>query len=336
MIHAIIVTRKNLLFILIAFSIIGFVFSDYPAIFTRLFNKTVSRIAYIRSTNNLSPAKILRNLEAAAVANEKQEREHASDSVISSVYNPIDQMTLVYIPAGEFLMGSSQYDGNHYEDEEPQHVVFLNTFWIDKTEITNEKFALCVEAGACAYSVSLQRNPRFLDAAYAQHPVVYISWYMAQTYCRWSGGRLPTEAEWQKAARGPYAAKYPWGFDEPIVNLYLANINNIIGDTTPVGLFISGASYYGVLDMGGNVREWVSDWYDDTYYRNSPYSNPQGPENGEKKVLMGASYQDPVDYARAANRLAHEPQSPGAVRGFRCVYSNASTHRTTLKYDEGD
>ena len=112
--------------------------------------------------------------------------------------------------------------------------------------------------------------------------------------------------------------RYAWGEDRPREKF--VNIDNIYGNTTAVGLFPYGASPYGALDMGGNVREWVSDWFDDNYYQNSPVENPHGPETGEKKVLKGAAYSDSVRYARASNRLEHEPKSPGAVRGFRCVY----------------
>jgi formylglycine-generating enzyme required for sulfatase activity len=147
---------------------------------------------------------------------------------------------------------------------------------------------------------------------------VYISWQMAQTYCAWSGGRLPTEAEWEKAARGPDGQRFPWGDD--MARIKFTNANNGVGNTTAAGTFPYGESYYGAMDMGGNVREWVSDWYDPLYYSHTPDINPQGPETGEKKVLKGASYKDPWLYCRSASRLSHEPQSPGAVRGFRCVY----------------
>lgn len=234
------------------------------------------------------------------------------------VYNPVNLMELAYIPAGNFRMGSNQNDSNREANEEPQHTVYLDAFWISKTQVTNSMFTACVNAGACKYSVKTSTNPNYLDPVYTNHPVVYIAWDMTQTYCDWTGGRLPTEAEWEKTARGPNGAKYPWGEDQPREKF--VNVNNFIGNTTAVGLFPYGKSYYGVLDMGGNVREWVSDWYDPYYYQYSPSSNPQGPETGESKVLKGASFSDPIRYTRPANRLSHEPGSPGAVRGFRCVY----------------
>jgi formylglycine-generating enzyme required for sulfatase activity len=234
------------------------------------------------------------------------------------VYNPVNYMELIYVPAGNSLMGSNQNDTNRVEDEQPQHTVQLDAFWISKTQVTNAMFNACVNAGVCTYSVKLTTNPRYLDPLFANHPVVYVAWDMAQVYCDWTGGRLPTEAEWEKAARGPYGAKYPWGEDQPREKF--VNVNNFIGNTTVVGLFPFGKSYYGALDMGGNVREWVSDWYDPFYYQKSPSVNPQGPETGVTKVLKGADYADPIRYTRPANRLFHEPGSPGAVRGFRCVY----------------
>jgi len=229
-----------------------------------------------------------------------------------------DSMELVYIPAGEFLMGSSKYDRDLETNEVPQHTVYLDAFWISKTQVTNAMFALCVADGACQYSASHKTNPNYLDPTYANHPVVYISWQAAMDYCTWAGGRLPTEAEWEKAARGPDGQKYTWGDTSPTASQ--VNANNVIGSTSPVGQFLDGISYYGVLDMGGNVREWVWDWYDPYYYQFSPGSNPMGPNSGDKKVLKGASFSDVYRYVRPANRLAHDPTSPGNNRGFRCAF----------------
>jgi iron(II)-dependent oxidoreductase len=135
------------------------------------------------------------------------------------------------------------------------------------------------------------------------------------TYCAWQGGRLPTEAEWEKASRLPDNRLFPWGNNPPAANQ--ANINNLIGDTTDVNAYPKGKSYYRIFDLGGNVREWVMDWYQDTSYSGS--SNPVGPESGERKVLKGASYKDPIKFSRGSNRQSHLPYSPGINRGFRCV-----------------
>jgi formylglycine-generating enzyme required for sulfatase activity len=229
-----------------------------------------------------------------------------------------DGMVLVFIPDGEFLMGSSKYDRDLETNEVPQHKVYLDAFWISKTQVTNTMYAVCVADGACQYSASHKTNPNYLDPAYANHPVVYISWQAALDYCTWAGGRLPSEAEWEKAARGPDGQKYAWGDTSPSVSQ--VNANNIISGTSPAGQYPDGASYYGVLDMGGNVREWVWDWYDPYYYQYSPGKNPMGPNSGEKKVLKGAGFSDMIRYVRPANRLAHDPTSPGNNRGFRCVF----------------
>ncbi|NPV40594.1 MAG: SUMF1/EgtB/PvdO family nonheme iron enzyme [Anaerolineae bacterium] len=229
-----------------------------------------------------------------------------------------DGMALVYVPAGEFIMGSTKYDRDLETNEVPQRTVYLDAFWISRTQVTNAMFARCVSAGACQYSASDKTNPRYQDPAYADHPVVYVSWQAAESYCEWSGGRLPTAAEWEKAARGVQGQKYPWGDAAPSVET--VNTNNTVGDTTPVGQYPAGASPYGALDMGGNVREWVWDWYDPYYYQYAPDRNPAGPAIGEKKVLKGSSFSDTYRYARPANRLAHDPASPGVNRGFRCAY----------------
>jgi formylglycine-generating enzyme required for sulfatase activity len=298
--------------------------------FNKIENRIVNKISTIKSARENKPETIIKNLRAIVEISSNQYSQTAENHDYINTYNSINNMTLVYIPAGEFLMGSSGDDAGRYEDEEPQHTVYLDSYWISKTQITNAMFTECVNAEVCKYSVNNKTDPAFQDSEYADHPVVYITWGMAQTYCGWTGGRLPTEAEWEKAARGPRGAMFSWGNEIPTEMKFASNINNMIGDTTPVGLFLYGSSYYGVMDMGGNVREWVLDWYDPDYYENSPSKNPQGPETGEKKVLKGASYLDPLNYARAANRLTHEPDSPGAIRGFRCAYKEATTLNTSF------
>jgi formylglycine-generating enzyme required for sulfatase activity len=232
--------------------------------------------------------------------------------------HPLLHAEIIYIPPGPFLMGTDGNDPLGREEEIPLHQVKMDAFWISSTPVTNSMYNRCVDAGVCKYDYSPKKYPRFLDPRFADHPVVYVTWNSAQKFCQWTGGRLPTEAEWEKAARGTAGQLYPWG--DSWHRIHLANVGNIVGDTTRVGFFPNDKSPYGVLDMGGNVREWVADWYDPYYYQGTPLSNPTGPEEGEKKVLRSAGWWDDDIFSRAANRLAHAPRSPGINRGFRCAY----------------
>ena len=228
-----------------------------------------------------------------------------------------DGMELIYIPGGESWEGSGDWDHEYKTDETPEHKVTLNAFYIDRTEVTNSMYAECVNAGACDIPSSIEVNPRFYDLHFANYPIVYVSWQSAMDYCAWIGGRLPTEAEWEKAARGTSRRKYPWKESYPSAT----NVNaaNSVGDTTPVGSFLLGESYYGVQDMAGNVREWILDWYSPTFFSEAFYINPVGPATGTDKVLKGGSYYDNYEHTRIADRLFHDPNSIGINRGFRCV-----------------
>lgn len=231
----------------------------------------------------------------------------------ASRVSPVDGMQLVQVPAGEFIMGQEGDDRSS-----PQHRVYLDEYWIDQTEVTNAMYAACVRAGACEFKVRDSATAlHFNDPAYANHPVVYISWQDAAGYCEWAGRRLPTEAEWEKAGRGDDGRLFPWGAALPGPGLL--NFDQLYGDTTPVGAFPAGASPYGVLDMAGNVREWVADWFKIAYYRFSPAANPSGPPSGEKRVLRGGAFDDPGHAVRVTTRFAHDPVSPGLNRGFRCA-----------------
>ena len=259
-----------------------------------------------------------------------------------------DGMTLLYVPAGEFTMGSDADDTlaecqkfrsdcqrGGFTDEEPLHSVHVDDFWIDQTEVTNAMYAKCVADGICkeptdkwSYShPSYYDNPEF-----DRYPVIFVDWNMAKTYCEWAGRRLLTEAEWEKAARGENASVYPWGdtFDGSLVNFCDTNctfddgnksFNDGFADVAPVGSYPSGKSVYGALDMAGNVWEWVADWYGARFYSNSPFSNPLGPASGQYRVLRGGSWYSNINFVRSADRLGHPPTNSDFFIGFRCSRS---------------
>jgi formylglycine-generating enzyme required for sulfatase activity len=224
-----------------------------------------------------------------------------------------DSMVSVYVPAGVFLMGSAATDKDAADDEKPQHKITLEGYWIDKTEVTNVMYKKCVDSGSCGKPGC----SHYGDSQYDDHPVVCVDWSLANAYCKWVGGRLPTEAEWEKAARGTDGRIYPWGNDPPSNELF--NYDNNIRGTTVVGNFPKGASPYGLLDMAGNVWEWVNDWYGEMYYWNSPRSKPQGPSYGRTRVMRGGSWDYRSWFARSASRSGVNPVISSDNHGFRCV-----------------
>jgi eukaryotic-like serine/threonine-protein kinase len=221
---------------------------------------------------------------------------------------------MAYIPEGFFPMGNDR--GNM--DERPIHDVNVDAFYMDKFEVTNGLYRECVAAGVCqgVKKNSATRDSYYGDPHYKRFPVIFVDWHMAQTYCEWREARLPTEAEWEKAARGASNLTYPWG-DHPDCNL--ANYGNCLGDTSGVIIYDLGQSRFGIHNMAGNVWEWVSDWYSDTYYRSSPQDNPQGPATGTKKVLRGGSWKDSDAEMRSMNREAANSYSSSNAIGFRCA-----------------
>jgi formylglycine-generating enzyme required for sulfatase activity len=241
-----------------------------------------------------------------------------------------DGMAMVWVPAGAFAMGS---EGGG-RGEQPVHTVDLDAFWIDQTEVTNAQFRLCVEAGACRAPLTCEAGfqPTYNDADKADHPVGCIEWSQARAYCQWAGARLPTEAEWEKAARGVDERSYPWGnaFDGSKLNFCDANCRYDFRDddaddgyaqTAPVGSYPAGASPYGALDMAGNVWEWVADWYDSGYYARSPSDNPQGPDSGGYRPLRGGSWFNEQDKVRTTIRNDSNPTRVYMDFGIRCAVS---------------
>ena len=231
-----------------------------------------------------------------------------------------DNMALLFIPAGEFLMGSADSDPLAQSNEWPQHKVYLKSFWIDSTEITNGMYAKCVRAGVCTRPVntgSFSRASYYGYSKYDRFPVLFVTWQQSADYCKWAGRRLPTEAEWEKAARGTDGRLFPWGSLPP--DKTRLNFNKNFGDTTPIGSFPEGGSPFGALDLAGNVWEWVADWYGEEYYANSPQQNPPGPAWGELKVMRGGSWMSDGQVVRSANRLGNPPTEGRSYLGFRCA-----------------
>ena len=224
-------------------------------------------------------AKAQLTFDAQATTDAKQTADMASTTNLPnsthSQATPQLAVEMVLVPAGEFMMGSM--NGN---SDEILKVVYIDDFYIDLTEVTNIMYTICVHEGGCQppfMNGSFSREDYYGNPLYDDYPVIYVNWDQATAYCEWRGTRLPTEAEWEKAALGTERRTYPWGEE---IDCTKANFNLCVGDTSQVGSYPDGHSPYGLQDMAGNVAEWVADWYSDYYYSISPYENPQGPDSG--------------------------------------------------------
>ena len=226
---------------------------------------------------------------------------------------------MVEIPAGEFLMG---FDGTQaLEDERPLHRVWLDTFSIDQYEVTTAQYA--------AFLANTNRPApwQWTLVDLSQHgdrPVIGADWSDAAAYCRWRGKRLPTEAEWEKAARGTDGRLYPWGNQLPtkdFANFALGARFSYSQMLMSVQSYEPGKSPYGLYQMAGNVYEWVQDWYAANYYETSPDRNPPGPDQGQFKVLRGGSWSDLPKYLLTYGRFKLPPETRNSYTGFRCAKS---------------
>jgi eukaryotic-like serine/threonine-protein kinase len=238
---------------------------------------------------------------------------------------------MILVPAGEFIMGSDRGDLN----EKPGHIVYLDTYYIDKTEVTNSEYSLCTREGTCQQPLLLTSRTRskyYGDEQFDNYPVVNVDWGMAKTYCEWRDARLPTEAEWEKAARGESGSVYPWGDifschkgnfdDEDKIDPYFVpggpNCDGYV-DTSPVGSFPAGASPYGVLDMSGNVWEWVN-----SLTSPYPYNKNDGRESANSsnmRSIKGGAFTANDYYSRSSNRSSDIPIASDDTTGFRCALS---------------
>jgi formylglycine-generating enzyme required for sulfatase activity len=255
-----------------------------------------------------------------------------TEELVSQRVSAVDGMPQVYIPAGTFRMGGM--DVRRAPNEIPEHDVTLDAFWMDQLEVTNAMYALCVHAGGCTppQDFKSQRRPEYFNnPGFNDYPVIYVTWGQAKTYCEWAERRLPTEAEWERAGRGDDFRTFPWG--ENKADGLLANFNMLVGDTSRVGTYPAGASPYGVLDMAGNVAEWVSDLYSPNY-ANAETLNPTGPLNSAtfNHVVRGGSLGDAEINIRVSKRssvlgsnFSARPDSDAYLGdfspriGFRCA-----------------
>jgi formylglycine-generating enzyme required for sulfatase activity len=257
--------------------------------------------------------------------------------VIDTKKNAIDSMMMVFIPVGEFLMGSDpETDPYYWGAEGPSHKVYVDSFWIYQTEVTNAMYQACVEDKGCPRPLrneSRMVQDYYTNPNYANYPVIQVSWVYADAYCKWAGGRLPREAEWEKAARGVDGRLFPWGNDG--INANLASfcgtncpeairekVDDGFREIAPVGSFPEGASPYGALDMAGNVWEWVFDYFSTGFYQIAPYDNPKGPLSGSRRVIRGGSWGNPLSGLRTVARTSIPPSDGLDTIGFRCVLVN--------------
>jgi len=253
------------------------------------------------------------------------------------IINPKDGAIMVLIPAGEFIMGAEELDKQAHNNEKPAHKVYLDAYYIYKYEVTYRQFKKFIKETGYKPIGNWDRfdKPEFLD-----HPVMNTTFIDAMAYCKWAGVKLPTEAQWEKAARGTDGRLYPWGnnwdpnkcnnsaLDNPEI---IAKMNAITDGrgSLPVGSIKADTSPYGVMDMAGNINEWCSDWYKAGYYKKSPYKNPPGPDKGFERSTRGGAWSLPPMRSRVTSRWSGSVESELDDYGFRCI--NEEIRRFTSK-----
>jgi formylglycine-generating enzyme len=249
-----------------------------------------------------------------------------------------DGAPMLLIPEGEFTMGTDDVGTGWHQgnpNEHPEHTVTVKSYYIDQFEVTIARYAKFLEA--TKHSAPPSWDDEAVTSA-GDRPVVGVDWEDANAYCKWAGERLPTEAEWEKAARGTDKRRFPWGDMQPFVDI--ANYNRGLWVSYPItlapvtsgaegmsirhGLKDGGKSPYGLYHMAGNAAEWVADWYDREYYAKAPKENPTGPSAGEKKVLRGGSWGDPPRNIRVTARFSADPEFRDTSIGFRCAMDASS------------
>ena len=230
----------------------------------------------------------------------------------------------IKIPAGVFTMGSNPADDPLFENIElPAHEVFVSEFWVQRFEVSNEDYSKCVDMSICTEPFSTSsatRSDYYTNPNFSNYPVVKVTFHQASTFCDWLEGRLPTEAEWEKAARLPNGSIYPWGNNSPLeLESGYLNYDDIVGDTSPVD---SGGSPNQIFNLAGNVWEWTRDWYDESYYSVSSATDPVGSETGLQKVVRGGGWSTSSEFLRAASRWFRDPENGYDNVGFRCIFTS--------------
>lgn len=326
---------------------------DTLAIISVIFNVPVQELLTYNNLDNgsnLFVGQVLLVPQRATASTPMGGEAVEEQSAGSSMFSDVGGMEMVYIPSGSFIMGASENDvaaaflmcyqyhsscpDERFSPAAPQHGVYLDGYWIGKTEVTKEMYiAFLIEEGIGEADVEPWLDTEnglarieYVDGSwesasgFEQSPVVKVTWYGAEAYCEWAGGRLPTEAEWEHAARGNDGRRYPWGNWQPSCSL--ANYHPCVGYPVQVGSYPAGASPYGVLDMAGNVEEWVLDWYDPDFYTISPGENPAGPVSGTRRGLRDSSWFFNPYPLFSFLRGSSDPVYNSTEIGFRCVIPN--------------